>query len=178
MMASGEIRFSPTMLRQMPVLAQSQTSNDGLQEIAVTAQSTASRVYPVDNPGWDLVGLGFVQGIMSSGAQFTSHIRPRHASNAAYPQSPLNGRFAAPLLSMSTTPDQFDAELGVLFNGYTPAYFGPTAAGIAMEFVLPGPVGLDYNNQPTNSWTVVLSPAGSGVFQVWTTYPGHPVPND
>jgi hypothetical protein len=145
-----------------------------LQEITVVA----NRACPVDNPGWDLVGLGFVQGIMSGGAQFTSHIRPRHASNAAYPQSPLNGRFAAPLLSMSTTPDQFDAELGVLFNGYAPAYFGPTAAGIAMEFVLPGPVGLDYHNQPTNSWTVVLSPAGSGVFQVWTTYPGHPVQND
>ena len=79
---------------------------------------------------------------------------------------------------MSTTPDQFDAELGVLFNAYTPAYIGPTPAGLALEFVLPGPVGLDFSNQPTNSWTVVLTPAGSGVFQVTTTYPGHPVPND
>src|ERR1700743_550440 len=46
MMASGEIRLSSTMLRRMPVLAQSQTpqsqtSSDGLQEIVVTAQSTA-----------------------------------------------------------------------------------------------------------------------------------------
>jgi hypothetical protein len=45
-MASGEIRLSTTTMRQMPVLAQSQTppsqtASDGLQEITVTAQSTA-----------------------------------------------------------------------------------------------------------------------------------------
>jgi hypothetical protein len=143
-----------------------------------TVTLAANRVYPVENPGWDVVGLDFVQGILSSGAQFTNHIRPRHASNARYPQTPLNGRFAAPILSLSTTPDQFDSELGLLFNTYTPVYWGPTAAGIALEFALPGPVGLDFSNQPTNYWTVVLAGAGSGVFQVLTTYPGHPVPND
>ena len=141
-------------------------------------QDVALKTYPVMNSGWDLVGLDFVQGILASGAQFTNHIRPRHASNAPYPQKPLNGRFAAPILSLSTTPDQFDVELALLFNGYTPVYWGPTAAGIALEFALPGPIGLDFSNQPTNSWTVVLAEAGSGVFQVWTTYPGHPIPND
>jgi hypothetical protein len=161
---------------QMP---QSQGTGDcdaACQSLGITV--TANRVYPVENPGWDLVGLDFVLGIMSSGAQFTGHIQPRHASNAPYPQNPLNGRFAPSILSLSTTPDQFDSELGLLFNQYTPAYWGPTAAGLALEFVLPGPVGTDFSNTPTNSWTVVLAPAGSGVYQVWTTYPGHPVPND
>jgi hypothetical protein len=47
MMASGEIRLSTMTMRLMPVLAQSQNStqgqasSDGLQEIVVTAQSTA-----------------------------------------------------------------------------------------------------------------------------------------
>lgn len=46
MMASGEIRLSSTMSRQMPVLAQSQaspsqTSSDGLQEIVVTGTPSA-----------------------------------------------------------------------------------------------------------------------------------------
>ena len=141
-------------------------------------QDAALKTYPVDNPGWDLVGLDFVQGILSSGAQFINHIRPRHASNAPYPQIPLNGRFDARILSLSTTPAQFDLELGTLFNGATPVYWGPTAAEIALEFALPVPIGLDFSNQPTNSWTVVLAEAGSGLFQVWTTYPGHPVPND
>lgn len=143
-----------------------------------TVTVTAMRFYPVINPGWDLAGLDFVRGIMSSGAQFMTHIRPRHASNASYPKSPLNGRFSASILTLSTTPDQFDLELASLFNQYSPAYWGPTPAGIALEFALPGPVGLDFSNLPTNLWTVVLSPVGSGVFQVWTTYPGSPVPND
>jgi hypothetical protein len=45
-MASGEIRLSTTTMRQMPVLAQSQTStqaqtsSDGLQEVVVTASIT------------------------------------------------------------------------------------------------------------------------------------------
>ena len=101
--------------------------------------------------------------------------RPRHASDAAFPQKPKNGRFLPQIRSMSTSKDLFDAELDALFNVYTPIA-GPAAAGLALEFVLPNPVGIDINNVPTNSWTVILSPVGSGVFQVWTSYPGHPVP--
>jgi hypothetical protein len=136
----------------------------------------ANRVYPVENPGWEVVGLDFINGIESNDARYTGHIRPRHASNAPYPQTPRNGRFLAPLLSLSTPKDQFDAELGLLFNQYTPAFVDfDSPAGPALEFVLPAPVGLDLNNVPTNSWTVVLSPVGSGIYMIWTTYPGHPV---
>lgn len=145
-----------------------------LQEVVVQA---ALRIIPVDNPGWDVVGLDFIRGIESNDARYLTHTRPRHASDARYPQRPPNGRFLAPLLSLSTPKDQFDTELGLLFNRYTPAYFGDTAAGIALEFVLPAPVGLDFNNVLTNSWTVVLSPVGSGIFQIWTTYPGHSTPD-
>lgn len=43
-MASAEIRLLPTMLRQMPVLAQSQTTLDA---VTVTAQSTSNQGVPV-----------------------------------------------------------------------------------------------------------------------------------
>ncbi len=46
--------------------------------------------------------------------------------------------------------------------------------GLALEFTLPFPVGQDLNGVPTNAWTVVLAPRGSGIFQIWTTYPGQP----
>jgi hypothetical protein len=51
-MAPGEIRLSTTTMRRMPVLAQSQdpsqsqSSNDGLQEITVTAQAIGKPVGP------------------------------------------------------------------------------------------------------------------------------------
>ena len=57
-------------------------------------QDVALKTYPVMNSGWDLVGLDFVQGILASGAQFTNHMRPRHASNARYPQKP--GMYLSP----------------------------------------------------------------------------------
>jgi hypothetical protein len=63
MMAPGENRFSATMSRQMPVLAQSQTpqvqtGSDGLEEITVTAQSqnqsqlSGQNQYPALNPNF------------------------------------------------------------------------------------------------------------------------------
>ncbi len=141
---------------------------------AVVVQAS-SRIFPVDNPGWDVVGLDFINGIESNDARYLTHIRPRHASNAPFSPAAPNGRFLAPILSLSTPKDQFDAELGLLFNQYTPSFFEPTNAGLALEFVLPAAVGLDLQNAPTNSWTVILSLVGSGIYQIWTTYPGHPV---
>jgi hypothetical protein len=138
-------------------------------------EPAALRIFPVENPGWDVIGLEFVRGIESNDVRFQSHIRPRHAADAKYPQSPLNGRFYAPILSMSSSKDRFDAALGALFNRYTPAFFEPTPAGLALEFVLPAPVGTDLTNVPTNSWTVILSPLGGGNYVLWTTYPGHPI---
>jgi hypothetical protein len=119
-----------------------------------------------------LVGLGFVNGIISNVAQF-NHIVQRHSSGAAYPQSPRNGRFAPSILSPSTPKTQFDVEMASPFNEATPIDWGYTTAGIEMEFVLIAEVGLDLNNMPTNSVTVVLSPVGSGTFEIWTAYPGH-----
>jgi hypothetical protein len=79
----------------------------------------------------------------------------------------------------ATPQDQFDADLGALFNAYTPAYIGDTPGGLALEFVLPPAFrpGRDYDNVPTNSWTVVLTGGAAGIFQMLTTYPGHPVPD-
>jgi hypothetical protein len=187
MMASGEIRLSATTMRQMPVLAQSQelggatpqgqssplagTSPDDIPEIEVVA----NRTFGVFNPGWDeFAGLGFLRGIGSTDAQYLGHIRPRHASDGTVPGK---SRFLASILSLSTPKDQFDAALDVLFNTYTP-YVGATDAGIALEFALPFPVGLDQNSTPTNIWTVILAPAGSGVFNLVTTFPGLPVPGN
>lgn len=69
MMASGEIRLSTTTMRQMPVLAQSppaqsqapqsQTSNDGLQEITVTAdRGPSDATTPLADPTTPSVAMG------------------------------------------------------------------------------------------------------------------------
>jgi hypothetical protein len=76
---------------------------------------------------------------------------------------------------MATPKETFDLELAKLFNQIGPSFWEPTPAGLALEFALPGPIGRDFDNAPTSYWTVVLTPRGGGVYELWTTYPGHPV---
>lgn len=135
----------------------------------------ARKTIPINNPLWDVAGLGFINGIEFDTAWYMEHIRPRHAADAAYPQNPRNGRFIPAILSMSTPADQFAAELGTLFNSSIPPIsIGNQAYGISLEFVLPPAIviGRDISNIPTNIWTIGLTPVGSGIFFVVTAFPG------
>ena len=147
-------------------------SSDDIPDVTVVA----NKVFGLFNPGWDEVGLEFLQGIQSTDNRYFDHIRPFHASNAPYQPRTPKGRFFAPILSLSTAKDHFDAQLDLLFNSYTPIPSG-TDAGIALEFVLPAPVGLDFSGTPTNSWTVIIPPSEAGSIRFGRRTPGHPVPD-
>jgi hypothetical protein len=81
MMAPGEIRLSTTTMRRMPVLAQSQAANDGLQEITVTAQSTAQSAF---QNGPILVQRPFIDPFLES-------LRTRPVSPSEFGKTPTYG---------------------------------------------------------------------------------------
>lgn len=147
---------------------------NALKSLQPDVQPVAFTTIQINNSGWELVGLDFIGGIDSNVGQYVNHIRSRRAADAKYPQSPLNSRFLPAILSMSTSKTQFDEELDALFNENTPIPEFNANGRLSLEFVLPFAIGFGPGNMPTNSWTVIPSPVGNGIYQIQTTYPGHP----
>jgi len=178
MMASGEIRLSGTMPRQMPVLAQSQmpqnqTASDGLQEIVVTSQSLSESPYSALNSD-SFFNLANVtgSGVHLSPAGY-AHIVANHMQNRQN-----KGNYNADWSSY----DAQDALVAYTIANGTPYVFASGEMGYVADVsgFANGSVGTDRSGQFTQYNTVQVSLPGFDPNYlpedrvVLTAYPGLP----
>jgi hypothetical protein len=129
----------------------------------------------VEREEWEAPPLSSVLAVHFSAKQFEDHIRKRHASDAIYQQDPPNGRFFSPILNMSTTPLVFANEMCLTLQGNFALFarINPVTGNTVIDYQSGSiPIGLNRNNVPDVDFTVVLKPEGSGIYMLWSAFPG------